>query len=324
MVGLRHRILAAAGAGLAALLCGCAASGPQLREFKVTGPALELPRVPYAAEDGHRGGPAALAMALGAAGVPAAPSSLDDEIQRGEEQDDTRTAMVQAVLARGLVPNVIKSPTVDLDVVRELRAGHAVVVLLYRGMLLRYWEYAVIVGVDPGANTFVLHTGTHRHLVLDYPDLLAAWGDSDYWALVVSAPDDVPATVSPPQWLARAGDLERTGKPGQAMQAYLAATRRWPAEPLAWAALGRLRAAQHDLHGATEAFIAALKLAPGAAAIHADFARVLRERQCADQAQDEIGLAVAQERDPGRRAADERLQRELDALAGPSVVCPLD
>jgi hypothetical protein len=306
---------------VAAALGACSASGPQLRDFQVAGPALELPRVPYAAEDAHRGGPAALSMALGAAGLAAPPAEFDAEIQQGEDAENTRVAMVQAVLARGLVPSLIHSRTADLEIVRELRAGHPVVVLLYRGVVLRQWEYAVVVGVDPGANAFILQTGTQSRLRLEYPALLAAWADSDYWAMVVTAPDDVPASAGSGEWLARAADLQRSGKTRQAVQAYLAATRRWPVEARAWAELGRLRAAQHDLRAATDVLRKALQLNPGAAAVHADLARVLNDRQCADQAQDEIGLALAQERDPARRAADQRFQRELEQHAGPSVVC---
>lgn len=309
---------------LLALLAGCAASGPQLRDFKVEGAPLELAQVPYVPEDAHRGGPAALAMALAAAGAPADPATFDAAIQHGEDNNDTRTPMQQAVLARGLVPSVIRSRTVDLDLVRELRAGHPAVVLLSRGLFRRYWQYAVVIGVDPAANRFVLRTGTEQRLEMRYPDLLDAWQPADFWAMVVTAPDQIPATANAEQWLQRADELQRVNQPQSAARAYAAATQRWPKQPQAWAALGQLRAMQRDLNGATDAFLTALKLAPSAAAVHADLAQVLNQRHCADQAEDEIRLALEQERDPVQRAAYQSFARELDQASGPSVVCPLD
>jgi hypothetical protein len=317
--------VATASAALSLELAGCTAGGgPQLGDFKVSGAPVEVPGVPYVSEDGHRGAPAALAMAMGAAGLKVAAESMDEEIQRGEDRDNTRDAVVQAVLARGIMPSRIHSHTVDLDMVKELRAGHAVMVLLYRGALIRHWEYALVVGVDPGANTFTLNTGTQRGEVLAYPELLDAWSQGDYWSLVVTRPGDVPATAGMDEWLMRATALAAAGKQQEAEQAYAAATKRWPAEPRSWAGLGHMRLALRDLPGATEALQASVRLAPNAPAVHADLAHVLSERQCADQAEDEIGLAVSQEQDAGRRAAYQKYQRQLSLHAGPSVVCPLD
>lgn len=308
---------------LALLLCGCAA-GPELRDMHVGGKPVELAEVPYLADEGYRGGPAATAMALAASGVRVAPGAFDGAFERGEQQSNTRASMVQAVASQGRVPYLLKSRQVDLDAVREVQSGHAVVVLLKRGLMLPDWQYAVMVGVDPAENQFALRTGSQRRLVLRYGALLSAWRDSGYWALLVARPDDIPATAVPAAWLAGAAALAQAGKLQESELAYRTATQRWPQQASAWADLGRVRHSLHDLNGAIEAYAAALRLQANDAAVHADLAQSLGERQCSEQAEDEIGKALALERDPGRRAVYERFRREMAGHSGPSVFCPVE
>lgn len=307
----------------ALLLCACS-SEPQLRDYRVSGPAVELKDVPYYAQGGEQGAPAALAMLLGGSGVQAAPADLAPLV-RDPRSGEVSTEAVRGVPGRyGRVAHVLRSRQLDLDVVRQVQAGHPVLVLLRSGMVLRQWQYAVVVGVDPSANSFVLRSAGEPRRLMAYGELVAAWKDSGYWAMLGLRPGDLPEDANAAEWLAGAAQMEQAGKVEAAVQAYAAVTQRWPNEAMAWLGMGRAYYALHNLRGATISYSNAVRLMPGSAAAHNGLAQALVERQCADQAEDEVKLALELERDPRVRAGYFKTQRQVDAYSGPSVVCPLE
>ena len=308
---------------LLAGLAGCAA-GPQLRDYHVGGRAVELKEVPFYAQDGYQGGPAALAMMLAANGAQVAPADLVSLVYDAKADDSPQGAMHSAAARYGRVPYVLKSKQLDLDVVHQLQSGHPVLVLLHTGLVLKQWQYAVVMGVDPAASTFTLRTGTAQRQVMSYGDFVAAWHDSAYWAMLTALPGDIPEAATVRDWLAGAALIERFGKPEAAAQAYAAITQRWPEEPQAWAGLGRSYAAVHNPRGAITAYYKAVSLQPDNAAAHNGLALALLERQCADQAEDEVNRALELEHNPSLRAAYLQTQREVAKHSGPSVVCPLE
>lgn len=306
-----------------AALAGCAA-GPQLRDYHVSGAAVELKEVPFYPQDGYQGGPAALAMMLAANGAQVAPADLVSLVYEPKTNDTPQGYMHSAAAHYGRVPYVLKSKQLDLDVVHQVQAGHPVLVLLREGLVLKQWQYAVVMGVDPGASTFTLRTGTEQRRVMSYGDFLAAWHDSSYWAMLTALPAEIPEAASARDWLTGADLIEREGKPDAAAQAYAAVTRRWPNEAQAWAGLGRNDYAIHNLRGATLAFNTATTLQPDNAAAHHGLAKALLDRQCADQAEDEVNRALELEHNPNLRASYQQTQREVAKHSGPSVVCPLE
>ena len=304
-------------------LAGCA-TGPQMRDYHVSGKAVELREVPFYAQDGYQGGPAALAMMLAANGAQVMPADLVSLVYDPRTSDSPQGAMHTAASRYGRVPYVLKSKQLDLDVVHQVQSGHPVLVLLRTGVVLKQWQYAVVIGVDPGASTYTLRTGTAQHLVLSYGDFLAAWHDSGYWAMLTALPGDIPEAATLQDWLGGAALIEQAGKTDAAVQAYAAITQRWPDEVQGWAGLGRNYYAAHNPRGATVAFYKAATLQPDNAAVHDGLAKALLDRQCADQAEDEVDRALELERDPNLRAAYQQTQREVAKHSGPSVVCPLE
>lgn len=310
-------------AALALAVAGCA-SGPQLRDYHVSGKAVELKEVPVYSQSGYQGGPAAMAMMLAANGAQVSPADLVPLVYDARTSDSPQGSMHTAAARYGRVPYVLKSRQLDLDVVHQVQAGHPVLVLLRSGVVLKQWQYAVVVGVDPAGSTFTLRTGTEPRKVLAYGDFVAAWHDSAYWAMLAALPDEIPEAASARDWLDGAALIERLGKPEAAAQAYAAITRRWPNEAAAWAGLGRTYYTVRNLRGATVAYSTAVTLQPDNAAAHNGLALTLLDRQCADQAEDEINRALDLERDPVLRGAYLQTQREVAKHSGPSVVCPLE
>lgn len=309
---------------LAALLLGACTAGPQLRDYHVSGAAVELKDVPYYAQDGQQGAPAALAMLLGGSGVQAAPAEIAALVV-DRQAGEVTPAAVRAVPAHfGRFGHVLRSKQLDLDVVREVQAGHPVLLLLHGGLVLKQWQYAVVIGVDPPNSNFILRSGGEQRKVISYGALIASWKDSAYWAMLALRPGEIPEDATAAEWLAGAAQMEQSGKSEPAVQAYTAVTQRWPDEAQAWLGLGRGYYALHNLRGATVAYNNAAKLWPNSAAAHNGLAQALVERQCADQAEDEANLALELERDPNLRAVYLKTQRQVAAYSGPSVVCPLE
>lgn len=309
---------------IAAVLLAACGSGPQLRDYKVGGEAVELKDLPYYVQDGQQGAPAALATLLGGSGVQAAPAELVPLVVERQSGEVTPAAVRGAPARFGRVGYVMHSKQLDLDVVRQVQAGHPVLVLLRDGLVLKQWRYAVVYGVDPASSTFTLRSAGEQRKVVTYGEFIAAWKDSSYWAMLALRPGDMPQDVGTGEWLVAAAQMEQAGKTEAAVQAYTAVTQRAPNEAQAWLGLGRGYYALHNLRGATVAFYNAVKLWPNSAAAHNGLAQALVDRQCADQAEDEVKAALDLERDPNQRAAYLKTQRQVAAYSGPSVVCQLE
>lgn len=317
--GLRNAALA----GFTSILLGACAAGPQLSDYQITGPAVEIKGVPYLAQEGYQGGPAALAMMLAGSGVHVTPADLVPQVYEAQRNDTSRPLLFTAAAHYGRVPYALHSHHMDLDMTRLVQAGHPVMVLLHTGAVSQQWQFAVVVGVDPESSEFTLRTGTDGHKTMSYGDLIADWRDGGYWAMLVQRPGDIPDGFTAQSWIAAAAPLEQAGKPEAALEAYAAVTQRWPQDVLGWEGLGNAYYALHNLTGATAAFQNALNLAPRDASAHNNLAQVLLERQCADQAEEEVNFALRLETDPARRAIYQRTLQQVQQHGGPSVVCPL-
>ncbi len=304
-------------------LAGCV-SGLQWGGGQVTGAATELNDVPFCPGDEDQGGPAALAMMLGASGAQATPEELQGLGYVAADAKGSAAAMRAAAGRYGLAAYELSSKRADLDAAQQLRSGHPLLVLLHDGLLLKQWHYAVLIGVDPAANSFILRSGSAQLQVLSHGDLMRAWHDSGYWAMLIVGPADIPPAASAADWLAAAGSIEHAGKFEAAAQAYTAITRRWPDDAEAWSGLGRSDYALRDVRGAVVAFNRAAILQPNNASFHHGLAQALLQRQCADQAETEAGIALDLEQAPALRAAYLNTQKEAQDHSGPSVVCPLD
>jgi hypothetical protein len=311
----------------ALLAAGCAGN-QQLSDYPVDGKAVELTEVPFLPQDNDQGGPAALAALLWSTDLTVSPSDLVDQVYNPESSSTPQQAMVFAARRSGRIPYVLKSSTIDLDMVKELQAGRPVMVLLHTGFFYQEWRYAVVVGVNPAANQFVLRLGSEKRAIMTYGELLSAWHDSGYWAMVVSKPDrspaSIPVTANAEAWIAAADPFVSLGTPDIAVKADVAATKRWPDLPLTWAALGKTSYLSGDLAGATLAYVGAIKVDPNNAEMHAKLAQVLYDRQCAEQALEEINKALPLEADPEKHAAYQHTGEQYGWHGGPSVVCPLD
>jgi tetratricopeptide (TPR) repeat protein len=245
----------------AAALSGCASMWPQtaaLREVRPQGvpERVELAQVPFFPQEEYQCGPAALATMLAAFGVKVTPEDLVPQVYIPSRKGSLQIEMLAAARRHGLVSYQL-APRFE-DLLRELAAGHPVVVLQNLG-LSEGWHYAVAVGYDYETGELLLRSGTTERQVLPFTVHEMVWKRSGYWAMVALPPHLMPATANEQRWLGAIAAMERAGEPAAARIAYTRFLERWPGNVNAAVglanthhALGALAEAERVLRGALE------------------------------------------------------------------------
>lgn len=264
------------GAGIAVLLAlvlsGCSTLSSSLR------PAAGLPAqayvdTPFFPQELHHCGPAALAGALGAAGVTVTPEALAPQVYLPGREGSLQLELVAAARGAGRIAYVLE-PSLEAAL-REVAAGRPVLVLQNLGLSwYPRWHYALLIGYDLEAGSVTLHSGTTHDYLTALDTFDRTWARAGRWALLVLPPDTLPATARELPYLEAAAALERSDA-AAAEIAYGTALARWPTSLPALLGLGNARYAQGDLSGAEQAFAAAVAAHPEAAVAHNNHAHVL-------------------------------------------------
>jgi len=265
-----------------------------LREAPPRGipPRVELTEVPFFVQDGFLCGPAALAMVINAAGVPASVESLEPMVYLPGRQGSLQAEMLGATRRSGLVAYTLAPKTEDL--LREVAAGTPVVVLLNLGFnLLPVWHYSVVVGYDLEKHEVIVRTAGRRRDEWSFSFLEYFWRESDYWSMIALPPGRVPATAEEAKFAAAVAALEQAGKPGEARQSYRALLERWPDDQAGLIGLGNVEYALKNLAGAERAFRRASEVQPPSAAAFNNLAYVLAEQGRLGEAEIAAQRAVA-------------------------------
>lgn len=318
--------MAAAGLVLAAALvsAGCSIN-PDWQLTRTDAPAgTLLLDTPFHPQTDYQCGPAALATVLGASGAGVTPESLVPQVYLPGREGSLQLELVAATRRAGRIPYVIdREPQALLD---ELHAGRPVLVL--QNLLVRTvprWHYAVVVGVDAGANRLLLNSGTEQGLEVAAPKFLRTWDWAGRWGLLSLRPGEVPARADPVRYLAAVADFEQVAGAEAAAPAYAAALRRWPGEPRAHLAMGNQAYAAGTLEQAAVHYRDGLALAPEDAVLGNNYASALGELGCRAQAREVIAAALESHPADGPwRAELEATRGELDAAGetvGPNRIC---
>jgi tetratricopeptide (TPR) repeat protein len=274
------------------LLAACI-SLPQTEALRVEGgaglpPRVELDSVPFFAQEQYQCGPAALAMALNAAGVAVTPEALTDEVYIPARKGSLQVEMLASARRHGLLAYELAPELKDL--LAEVAAGNTVIVLQNQGLwaFRPYWHYAVVIGYDLEKNQILLHSGTraHRDMALGLFEFL--WIDGRRWAMVALAPGRLPASAREASFATAAAALEKAGRIAEAHQAYASSLERWPANFIGLMGLGNTAYALGHPAEAEAAFRRATAAHPLAAAAFNNLAQTL-----ADQGKLEAALEAA-------------------------------
>jgi hypothetical protein len=278
-MALRLAIVAAIAA-----LSACA-GGPQLQTLHAIPNRITVD-APYVAPPDEEGCvPAAVATMLASAGIVVPARVLQAELYVPVLHGALRVEAVALLRAHGLVPYVLER---DVDaLIKELAAGHPVMVwqnLGTRGM--PDGHSAVVVGYDGARGEFLLYSGFNADLRLGAARFLGTWERAGRWALVVTQPDQPPASASAQRWLRALSEFETTDQGELALAGYRAATQRWPQEALAWGALGTAQLQAGQIADAVVTLETATRLAPQHAGLRDNLNEALRRDQARPPAAD--------------------------------------
>ena len=259
-----NRCLAALVLGAALLfLVGCAT--PQLAALKA-GPNEDLPQqvlisdVPFVPQTAYYCGPAALTMALRQSGLALTLNEVAAEVYTPGLEGTLRRDVIAATRRQGRLAVPVRSLS---DLLAELAAGNPVIVFQNLGLAVYpQWHFALAIGYDFPREEIILHSGEVAELRTPFTLFERTWARGDYWALVVTAPTVLPATLGESDGLEAALGLELAGRRAAAREAFSALTIAWPQSYKARMGLGNQHYALADYPAAAQAFEAAAALAP--------------------------------------------------------------
>lgn len=200
-------------------------------------PQRELVDTPFFPQTEYHCGPAALATVMQSQNIPVIPNELAPMMYTPGLQGSLQIEVVAASRRFDMLP--VQHDGKFESLLREVDAGNPVLVLQNLGLdSYPFWHYAVVVGYDIETQSIVLRSGTEKRLVRPFDNFERTWQRTDYWALIIVPPDQVPVTASAKRYLQATLDLEQTGHVEAANKAYSTATKRWPDNLLAHTGLG--------------------------------------------------------------------------------------
>jgi tetratricopeptide (TPR) repeat protein len=254
-------------------------------------PYREIETVPFLPQKIFQCGPSSLAMVLAWSGTPVDPDTLSAEVFTPSQKGSLQPAMISAARRHGRIAYPIAGAH---DLLQEVAAGHPAIVLQNRGLSwFPVWHYAVVIGYDLDEGFVILHSGDSRRKLLRLRVFDHTWARSDYWALLVLAPNDLPVTAQEDEFVAAVVGLEKAGQWAAAVEAYSGALRRWPNSFSALMGLGNSYYALGDMTAAEKTFRSATHRFPNEGAPFNNMAQALWEQGKKEEALIAAQKAVA-------------------------------
>ena len=293
------------------LVPGCTTLIPQTVDLRTQWPAevarkVELPQVPFYPQEDYQCGPAALAMAMNTSGARVTPESLVPEVWLPARKGSLQLEMLATPRRHGLVSYRLAPRYADL--LREVAAGHPVLVLQDVGMLRTQWHYAVVNGFDYEKGSLFLRSGLQPREEMPFSFFERTWRPGGQWAMVVTQPDRIPVTATEERWLEALLGLARGGHADATVRGYRAALQRWPDSMPAAVGLANHLHARGSLADAEGVLRTALQQHPQSVIVMNNLAQTL-----SDRGQHREALAVIERANDARSpfAGEIRATRQL-------------
>ena len=265
---------------LAALLPGLTACSTRLlQDAQAAQWHVEIGSTPFFPQSDHQCGPAALATILTAAGVDITADALTDEVYLPGRKGSLQMELLASARRHVRVAYVV-TPSLQ-GLLAELEQGQPILVLQNFGLSSwPLWHYAVLIGYDRERDAVLLRSGRHARQRVAAARFLGTWQRAGNWGFIALRPGELPADGAALPFLEAIDALDAQGDHHAATLSYAAAVQRWPAEPLAWFALGNNRAALGQGEAAESAYREVLRLAPGHLPARNNLALLLARRGC--------------------------------------------
>lgn len=233
-----------------------------------------LESTPFFPQEDFQCGPAALAMALNAAGVKVTPDELLPQVYIPSKKGSLQIEMLVAARRNGLVAYEL-APRLT-DVLREIAAGTPVIVLEnYSYGLSPVWHYSIAMGYDLSGGRIVRHSGKNAYESMPFGAFEYLWKSDGHWSMVALPPDKLPASANEQKYAKAVSALENSGQVKNAHIAYKTLLKRWPNNLTGLLGLGNTSYALKDLEGAESAFTSATTSHPDSVAAFNNLAHVL-------------------------------------------------
>ena len=278
------------------MLTGCVSIPPSVSELPASASAVELEGTPFYPQERYQCGPAALTTVLNQSGAAVLLDDIVDKVYLPGRQGSLQFELLAASRTEGRLPYVIEG---SLAAIRaELAAGRAVLVLQNLGIAaIPRWHYAVVIGIDSERGEVILRSGTDKRRVTATRAFLHTWRRGGYWGMVVLAPDELPAAPDRSRYFETIAALEQAGRAAEAAVAWQTALGTWPGDTVALFGLGNSRLALGEYRAAERSYRDLLQRDPTVIAARNNLALALAEQGQYGAAMQEIGIALAENRD---------------------------
>ncbi len=278
-------------------LAGCASIPDHVRDLPRDDAQVELTDTPFHPQSRYQCGPAALTTVLQASGAAVELDDITAKVYIPERQGSLQLEMLAATRTSGRLPYLVDGTLSAL--LAELEAGRPVVLLQNLGIAsIPRWHYAVVVGIDGARQRVILRSGKERRRETPSNVFLRTWSRSDFWGMVALRPGELPAQADRARYIEAVVALEQTGQTSAAMQAWRAATQRWPDDATARFGLGNAHFAAGEYRVAETQYREVLAKAPDLIAVQNNLALSLAHQHRFDEALDLLDAAQSANTEP--------------------------
>ena len=252
---------------------------------------VEIPNVPFFAQERYQCGPAALAMLLNWSGVEVTPDEIKPLIYVPDRKGSFQVELITATRTYNRIPYVIKPGWQNL--IAEIEAGNPVLVFQNLGMdWFPNWHYAVVKGIDIQNDTITLHSGITENYVVNLETFERTWLRANKWAMVVMRPENIPGSADALSYIKAVSVFEKKGELELALKAYQASVNQWPTDLVAIMGLGNVYYQLGQLENAKLTYERAIAVDTEYAPAHNNLAQVLMDSGRLDIAYKHAQIAV--------------------------------
>lgn len=300
-----------------ALTSGCSSLRPSLA------PAAESLRleVPFVEQKVAYCGPAALSSALQYYGRDASLDALVKQVYLPGREGSLTLEMTAASRRHELLPYPVKASLDSL--IAELDAGHPVLVLQNLGFnWWPQWHYALLVGYEQGGEKLLLHSGEIPYYEISSGTFMRTWARSEHWGLVLTPPDQLPATAEVVTYLKTLEQMRetRTLEAAKLLSALTQAASHWPASSAAQFALANHLLAAERYREASDYFLKGIGLRPDNALAWNNLAYSLKAQGC--EATAKVAIDEAMKLAPADARIKASVQEIADKGSNRDTSCP--
>ncbi|WP_242443161.1 PA2778 family cysteine peptidase [Pseudomonas sp. LFM046] len=206
-------------AGCVALLAGCSAQ-PLSPKLRAVPERVELSGVPFFAQNAYQSAPAAMAALLTQQGEVVTPGMIEQALHLPQKEAALRDELAATARQHGLMVYPLGNRLDEL--LEQVAAGNPVLVHLREGFgWMPSWRYALLIGYDRANQQVLLRQGHQRRAQMSFSAFESSWGEAGNWAVLVQAPNQLPASVERARWLKAADELAAAGQVNAAKMARL-------------------------------------------------------------------------------------------------------